>query len=73
MAIRVDEDTLTTWKRNPYFYPLVRRFIGEWIQERVPDVVNSLFLTAYNGGKAIDVKALLSLLNLFLNENDSKK
>ncbi len=59
--IGVSEDTLTDWKRNPYFWPLFQKFISEWIKSRIPDVINGLYKKSCGKGHAKDVLAFLKL------------
>lgn len=62
--IGVSEDTLTDWKRNPYFWPLAQRFISEWIKSKIPDVINGLYKKASGKGHAKDVLAFIKLAGI---------
>lgn len=68
--IGVNEDTLSDWKRNSYFWPIVQQFMSEWIKDRIPDVIEGLYNNACNEGKYRDVEAFLKLGGM---TNDSKK
>lgn len=60
--IRVDEDTLTAWKKRPEFWPLTGEFLHELMRENMPDVIGSLFDRIMSGkGGAGDVKLFLAL------------
>jgi hypothetical protein len=59
--IGVSEDTLTDWKKNPQFFPLVQSRISGWIKERIPDVIGALYENASGKGKASDVESFLRL------------
>ena len=62
--IGASEDTLTDWKRNPYFWPLVQKFMSEWLKSKTPDVLNGLYQKAISKGHAKDVLAFLKLAGI---------
>ncbi len=70
--IRVDEDTLTAWKRHPQFWPLVQKILAEWIKERVLDVVNALYEKASGEGKGKEVDMFLRLAGMGITNNNKK-
>ncbi len=71
--IDVDEDTLTNWKRNPNFYPIVQQFTDEWMKERRSDVIDALYQNACREGKAKDVLTFLKLSGISDNFNENVK
>lgn len=73
LVIGLSEDTLTDWKRNACFWPMVQQFLSDWVKERVPDVVNSLYLTASNEGKAPEATAFLRLAGMSIGSRQDKK
>ena len=61
-SYQVSPDTLTDWKRNPEFWPLVWRVIHERSRERIPDVVEGLYTKIASGkGSAAEVQLFLRL------------
>lgn len=64
VSIGVNQDTLTDWKHRPDFWPLVLQALSDWVKDRAPDVVGSLYQNALAKGKAGDVKAFLQLAGL---------
>ena len=70
--IGVNQDTLTDWKRHPQFQLIVMRRINQWIVERVPDVIGSLYNRAASEGKAGEVKAFLQLAGVIENNKNKK-
>lgn len=73
LAIGVDQDTLTDWKHNQCFWPITQHFINNWVKERIPDVINSLYRNVCNKGKAREVEAFLRLAEFGTNPKDNKK
>ncbi|MCX6740986.1 MAG: hypothetical protein NTY61_01140 [Candidatus Parcubacteria bacterium] len=71
--IGASEDTLTDWKRHQYFWPLVQQFIGDWLKERVPDVLNGLYKKACKKGHAKDVEMFTRLAGIGLGEPKNKE
>lgn len=63
-SVGVCEDTLTDWKRRPEFWPTVQQFIAERMRERIPDVIDGLFINASRKGKASDVESYLRIAGL---------
>lgn len=60
--IRVDEDTLTSWKKHPQFDFFVWRSTEEWIKERLPDAIGGLYRKASSEkASASDVKLWIQL------------
>lgn len=59
--VGVCEDTLTDWKRNPQFWPLVQQALADWIKDRVPDVIGGLYQKAFHKGNAKEVEMFLRL------------
>lgn len=70
--IGVNQDTLTDWKRHPQFQLIVLRLVNQWVVERVPDVIGSLYDSAMADGKAGEVRAFLQLAGI-LEINKNKK
>ena len=66
--IGVSQDTLTDWKNHKEFWNLVGRFIREWMQEQIPDVIAGF------SDKIISGKGSSKDLELFirLTEDESK-
>ncbi len=63
-SVGVCEDTLTDWKHRPEFWPTVQQFIAERMRERIPDVINGLFINASHTGKASDVESFLKIAGI---------
>lgn len=72
-AIGVSQDTLTDWKTNPCFWPLVQQFISQWMKEIVPEIISSLANTATGKGKASEVKLFLQLAGININQSNKPK
>lgn len=68
-SVGVCEDTLTDWKKNLHFWPLVHQSMSQWIKERVPDVIGSLYSKAVNEGTAGEVKTFLHLASIDISNN----
>ena len=63
-SIGVCQDTLTDWKKHPQFYPLVFEAMKEWLGDRVPAVIGSLYLKATSEkASAADIALFLRLAN----------
>ncbi len=72
-VIGANQDTLTNWKRNPYFWPIAQQFMSEWIKERIPDVIDGLYNNACDKGQAKDVEAFLKLGGMAIGLKNRKK
>lgn len=72
-AIRIDEDTLTTWKHHQYFWPLAQQFMSELMRERIPDVIEGLYNAACGEGKAREVEAFLKIAGMGIDPKNNKK
>lgn len=60
--IGVSQDTLTDWKNHKEFRNLVGKFIREWMQERIPDVIDGFCDKIISGkGGSKDVELFLRL------------
>lgn len=66
--VGVCEDTLTDWKKHPEFWPLVQQSIGDWIRERIPDVIGGLYKKARSKGHAKDVEMFLRIAGMSLKD-----
>jgi hypothetical protein len=73
IAIGANQDTLTDWKRHPYFWPTVQQFIKEWMKERIPDVIDGLYRNACDKGQAKDVEFFLKLGGMINDSKNNKK
>lgn len=73
-SIRVDEDTLTSWKKHPQFAFFVWQATEEWIKERVPDAIGGLYLKASSKkASASDVKLWIQLARgVDISKNNKK-
>ena len=71
-TIGVNQDTLSDWKHNQCFWPITQQFISEWIKERIPDVLNGLYLKGRRKGGAKDVEAFLRLAGIGADPKDDK-
>lgn len=71
--IGVSQDTLTDWKRNPKFWPLVSASLSEWIKEKIPDAVGGLYIKARDEGSAREVELFLRLANASENKPKTKR
>jgi hypothetical protein len=60
--VRVDEDTLTGWKKHPDFWSLVWQLVSERLKEQIPDVIDGLYQKIISAkGGAADVQLFLRL------------
>lgn len=66
--IGVCEDTLTDWKNNPEFWPLVQQAMSNWIKEKIPDVIEGLYKKARSKGHAKDVEMFLRIAGINLKK-----
>lgn len=74
IGIKVNQDTLTDWKSHPEFWPLVWRFLQEWMREHTPDVVGGLYEKITSAkGSAGDVRLFLSLAGNQPEKSKNKK
>ena len=60
-AIRVDEDTLTSWKARPELWAMTQSAIRGWMREMTADVISSLANKAVGEGKAPEVALFLRI------------
>lgn len=61
-SIGVCEDTLSDWKKNPKFNPLVIQSLKEWMGDGVPDAIGGLYMKVSSGkASAKDVEFYLQL------------
>lgn len=73
-SIGVCEDTLTDWKSHPQFNNIVAQTIRNWVKERIPDVVEGLFLKSMSDKiTASDVAMLLKIANLNITNDNKQK
>lgn len=60
--VGVSQDTLTDWKKLPEFRATVGFILREWVWERTPDVIGSLYYKVASGRcSAGDVKLFLEI------------
>lgn len=71
-SIRVNEDTLTDWKKRPEFWNFFQGFLSSWIKERIPDVIGGLYSNACNEGTAKEVETFLRLGGMAINKPNKK-
>lgn len=57
---KVDEDTLTNWKKRPGFYEEVTRRRRKYFKDDAGDVILALKRTCLKGGKGADAKVFLN-------------
>jgi hypothetical protein len=72
VQIGVNQDTLSDWKRHPQFQFLVLRLVNQWVVDRVPDVIGSLYDSAMVGGKVGVIKTFLQLAGVLENNKSNK-
>lgn len=72
-SVGVCEDTITAWKRNPSFWPLMRKMLGGWIKERVPEIVDGLYSKVCEKGGAAEAELLFRLAGFEISERSKKK
>ena len=73
-SIRVCEDTLTDWKKHPQFNALVLMTLRDWVKDRIPEVVGSLYEKAMsNKVGAADIALLLKIANVGLIKPNKNK
>jgi hypothetical protein len=70
-SIGVCEDTLTDWKRHPRFDELMIATVREWLKDRVPDMIESLYeKTQTDKVSTSDVAMLVKISgSLLINDN----
>lgn len=68
--IRVDEDTLTAWKKREGFWDRVRKETKNWGKEKTATVLLSLYQTIIKSGNAAEVKLWLSYINDWIEKQD---
>ena len=71
-SIGVYEDTLTDWKKHPQFEDIVIQTIRNWVKERLPDVVEGLYLKTLSDKVTASDVAMLEKIS-GMNINFSKK
>lgn len=60
-SIRIDEDTLTSWKARPELWAMTQSAIRGWMREMTADVIGSLADRAAGEGKAPEVALFLRI------------
>ncbi|PIR98068.1 MAG: hypothetical protein COT89_01360 [Candidatus Colwellbacteria bacterium CG10_big_fil_rev_8_21_14_0_10_42_22] len=74
IGVKVNQDTLTDWKKHEEFWPLVWQFLQEWMREHTPDIMGGLYEKVASGkGNASDVRLFLSLAGHQPEKSKSKK
>jgi len=71
-SIGVNEDTLSDWKKKPELWNLFRKFLSNWIKERIPDAIGGLYSNACNEGKSKEVLAFVRLGYMDINKPNKK-
>jgi hypothetical protein len=49
---KISKDTLSRWKNRPDFYPALKEIRTKWGQEKMPDIMESVYRSAVRGNTA---------------------